>query len=347
MKRSFGLALAIVLVGCAVEPVVDYVAKFEPPDDGGECSSPNCPGNSGVLGPLGPYEVSMNATEISSRGWSLYPNSFERYGSLVNNLSIAGVRLEVPDAMGNPLPQAWFVNMTFRMRHHPSAKDYNFKITAYLPVFYYTDPPPLPLPKIYAYYVWYQPTPNPTQVEWRKLCPFTKSDDGLSGDWVVFWKGDRYNPDSGEFFAHGDDVGDWFNMSCSGSADIKMLRAGIGEPVNPASTPAKRQAVLNSLMAKYCRTEERYTTLGHSLYWDGTPSKLTGPLSTPEAIWNADGAVCLDTPRLNADTDPTNDLEDGTMDCAPPPCGIKMNNWQQHGLVRTKTPLVLVAEPFP
>jgi hypothetical protein len=116
---------------------------------------------------------------------------------------------------------------------------------------------------------------------------------------VVFWKGGRYDPDTGEIFASGADVEDWFNISCAGEASIDMLRTGTGGAVAPDTSRPLRQAVLNMVMAKYCPPPERYTVLGHPLYWDGTTARLTGTTASYEAIWNERGAVCVDTPRLD------------------------------------------------
>jgi hypothetical protein len=184
-------------------------------------------------------------------------------------------------------------------------------------------------------------------VEWKHLCPYTEhdpNDPDVEANWVVFWKGDRYHPDTGEIYASGDAVGDWFNISCAREAGVEMLRTGTGEAVAPYTSRAKRQAVLNMFMAKYCPTPERFTELGKWLYWDGTkakrlPSMLNniGTISSFEGIWNEDGVVCLDKHRDDSKV----------LTCRPPPCAGMVDDWQAHGILQSWIPKTLTAQLSP
>jgi hypothetical protein len=107
----------------------------------------------------------------------------------------------------------------------------------------------------------------------------------------------------------------WFNLACAGTAMAKMhLLRHTEASSNPGGMPpqlttrAQRTAMLKMLTADYCGTGRRFTQDGHPLLWKdvngwytsrGFPIGLsTVPASQIEAIWSADGATCMNTPRL-------------------------------------------------
>lgn len=314
---------------------------------------PNCTGNSPIFAALGPFEASLNGEREPIRGWKLDPKSFQKVDSrgLDRNRPISQLRVDGASLSGtlpgvSEMKPSDFVGVRFRMNSREQG-DYELDINGVQEVKYYPDleikssiggQPSPSLPKIWAYHIRSHPVVKRdvhvhSSVAWNDLCPYTERDPrdpAIEANWVVFWKGDRYHPDTGEIYASGRDVGDWFNMSCAGEAGIKMLRTGTGEAVAPSTSPSLRQAVLNMFTAKYCPTPERYTVLGMDLFWDGTTAKLHDWRVRPEAIWNERGAVCLDMPRLRT----------VNIGCENPPvpCTPEMiAHWHDYGLLRSWT----------
>jgi hypothetical protein len=289
----------------------------------------------------------------------------------VDGASLAGLTRTDPGPLGGPawrpMSQPDFVGMSFRMNGRTEG-DWDFEIDNVLEVTYYPNHPDIgstisngsTLPKIWAYHIHYwrteQRRPEPSDGTNHRirywgpeaprpatpggpdyLCPNTEKYDeydeheDVEANWVVFWKGDRYDPDTGEIYPPHTGDADWFNMSCAGEAGIKMLRTGLGEAVAPNSAPQarqKRQAVLNMFMAKYCPTKwDHFTTLGKPVYWVGTQKRVDPPPTGHEleAIWNDHGAVCLNAHRYK------------TPSCHIDECDETMAaEWGEYGLLRSR-----------
>jgi hypothetical protein len=131
----------------------------------------------------------------------------------------------------------------------------------------------------------------------------------------------------------------WFNLSCAATAPAKMhllrhTRAGAFNVYGATAFPttvSQRQAMLKMLTADYCGTGRSFTRDGQPLiYGDATgyyPFSLTDPaITTRESIWNAKGAICLDTPRLEQRYD-----IDAECGYALPACGPYLSSWQSYG----------------
>ncbi len=97
----------------------------------------------------------------------------------------------------------------------------------------------------------------------------------------------------------------WVTLACAGSAAAKLRLMNYGPQSdfdghgNPA-TVEQRQATLKMLTADYCGDGTSYTANGTPLAWenaDGTVHTST-KLGDLEAVWTADGALCLDSTRL-------------------------------------------------
>jgi hypothetical protein len=99
----------------------------------------------------------------------------------------------------------------------------------------------------------------------------------------------------------------WFNIACVGTALAKMhfLRhttAGSGSSSSPSHS--QRQAMLKLLSADYCGDGRAYARNGTPLFFrdqegrfDPTRWYDKDRVGEFEAIWTADGALCLDDPR--------------------------------------------------
>lgn len=125
----------------------------------------------------------------------------------------------------------------------------------------------------------------------------------------------------------------WITLACAGSAAAKMALLGYGPNARfVASTPPpsvdRRQATLKMLTADYCGDGHSYTVDGTPLDWEnsaGTVGRYDVP-SALEAIWTADGARCLDTPRL---------VDPGEVSCSLPSCdafGLADGEWASYAV---------------
>jgi hypothetical protein len=121
---------------------------------------------------------------------------------------------------------------------------------------------------------------------------------------AIIFAGDRYDRSRGTVDASGEPG--WFNIACVGTALAKMhlLRhtsAGSGSTSSP--NLEQRQAMLKLLSADYCGDGDAYARHGTPLFYQDQgglydPAPWLGDrVAEFEAIWTADGALCLDDPR--------------------------------------------------
>ncbi|MCY1059770.1 ADYC domain-containing protein [Nannocystis sp. SCPEA4] len=97
----------------------------------------------------------------------------------------------------------------------------------------------------------------------------------------------------------------WMTLACAGSAAAKLQLMNYGPQSNfdgaghPASL-AQRQATLRMITADYCGDGHSYTENGTALSWENAGGTVVSPgeLGALEAVWSANGALCLETPRL-------------------------------------------------
>ena len=92
-------------------------------------------------------------------------------------------------------------------------------------------------------------------------------------------------------------------LACPGTAISKMKLMGY-DPQEQAypTTPAQRQAVIKMLTGRYCGAFP-FTENGMPLYWENRGRWFSWrPAGTVEALWNEDGAICLNRPRYSIHT---------------------------------------------
>jgi hypothetical protein len=151
-----------------------------------------------------------------------------------------------------------------------------------------------------------------------------------SSRYAVLVKGETYAPSTATVTPHTRDGTRWFNIACVGTALAKMKLLGYDPETTGrhATTWKQRQATLKMLTARYCKEQEKlsFTQTGQPLVWQNmrqwfpSPSPAKNPLpvltvpapksslpaaTTPlgttddnvEAVWNQDGAICLNEPR--------------------------------------------------
>ena len=278
----------LLVAGCALD---EHVTSVEEPL---VCANPLiCPGNSDLLALLGVFELNTDLLTDNARGFHM--TSIEHDGVNVPTFQVPGAKIHEVDANGYVHDGAGAIGTVIRVHHTPSNQDFDLKIINYITVPFYD---PTVIPKIIGYDIIYRKVGDR---DWLPLCPFeeVKSDDGIAATWAVFWKGDRYDPDTGVITASGGVVGSWFNISCAGEAWVKVERAQRGGAVAPFSPVPSRQTTLWMFTATYCTPGIRHTHLGMPLDWkDPWEPRNYGGGATPEAVWDANGATCLGNPRF-------------------------------------------------
>jgi hypothetical protein len=322
--------VALVLGGCAVDKIERVSVSSGEVDD---CDPLVCSGNSDLLGLLKPYELDETGVQYSARGWRITDVKLGQpvtSGPLAVQVLGTSLRVTYP---GGSVTGAGLAGSQLTLEHTDGKSidlTVQFKITGGpTNVTYYVTDDGDGLPDSFeGFHVSYDTGIGP-----RELCPYAKYDDhGVTGDWAVFWKGDRYDPATGKIFASDGAVDSWFNISCAGEATIKMLRARTGGAVAPGSPVDQRQATLNMFTASYCGPNgQRYTKLGQALTWSDLsgPSQI-GPISSYEAVWTSKGARCLDTPRL---------VDLGEIKCEIESCPrVMIDDWQDHGWLLSGNP---------
>jgi len=339
MKFSSVVALvALGVSGCGVDEIDEpgglesRSAALVPQDP--DCDPLVCPGNSDLIGVLGPYELDEAGTNVSERGFRIV--DIKHQGEAVSLFQVLGASIHIQTPTGT-FTGPGVVGLQLTLEHQPTLQKYEVVIDQYYSghVPYYANA--APSSEIDGYYIHYSKAGAGDR---KPLCPYAEYvDEGVEGSWAVFWKGDRYNPETGRIFASGAAVGSWFNISCAGEATVKMLRARTGGAVAPASPPAQRQATLNMFTASYCGpTGDRYTMLGQKLAWSDLsgPSQM-GPVASHEAIWSETGAVCLDTPRM---------VKRSHVGCKIDYCTQPMiDNWPLHGWLSSGNRFVVLPPP--
>jgi ADYC domain len=305
------------------------------PDD---CDPLICPGNSDILAALGPFELAGDMVQVSSRGFRL--ESIKKGGVNLTTFNVAGATLSgsLPGPIALTMP-AQFIGTRFHIVHD-SGTEFDLVIEAYthVPFFDITEPT-----RIHGYKISYQVTSGGTDRHGlRDLCKHTEvkipGNAGPVQTWAIFWKGERYDPDTGEITASGlgtealDHVGSWFNISCDNEAWVKVLRNEATRAITPGFPTRRSQATLNMFTAKYCPGDPtRYTELGKPLSWDDAWTTHTlGSISSIEAIWTADGAACLTRPRMYKLSDIACELDE----CSP----LMVANWSNSGALISGNP---------
>jgi len=172
---------------------------------------------------------------------------------------------------------------------------------------------------------------------------------------ALVYRGDRYDRLQKRVIADNDPNNGWSFIACAGSAGAKMhvfrhTHAGgfdlAGDP-SFMRTPDERTILLKTITADYCGNGSTFTVNGEALAFTAstpftmpalpprTSTATPGALESYEAIWSADGAVCIDTPRLAGVT-----AASITATCGRtiPSCGFATAVWPWYGYAITGNP---------
>jgi len=181
---------------------------------------------------------------------------------------------------------------------------------------------------------------------------------------MMVYGDDKYDPDTLKVSLEG--LG-WINFACQGTVEAKTRltrRATASSDFWHSSTVADdRQAVVLAYGASYCGLGPSFTHTGHRIRiidkkgWLPTaapfgfvPDDIKSGDVSIEALWDANGAICLETPRMRyddpsvpPDTNIEKDIESGcaaVMRSRPPKCSELLwykspenflDTWKDHG----------------
>jgi hypothetical protein len=129
---------------------------------------------------------------------------------------------------------------------------------------------------------------------------------GIEHDAIVF-QGDRYDPEH-KLVWETPSTDPWFNVACAATTPAKLhlmrhTRAGSyrdDHTIGWNTAVKERQAMLKMFAADFCGTGETFTHDGVPLVYDDSNFwyREYGPYTSQEALWSAEGPLCLDNPRL-------------------------------------------------
>jgi RNA polymerase sigma-70 factor (ECF subfamily) len=143
----------------------------------------------------------------------------------------------------------------------------------------------------------------------------------------ILFEGDRFELDTMTTKPGAD--ADWFNIGCAGHTLAKLFLTRNTLASNPVATHDERQATLKMLVGDYCNIGKPFTVAGQALAWQGGLVNFYATPVSLEARWNANGAMCIDTPRMANPTtqagaaefpDIWQAIKDHCGTLTPPPC---------------------------
>jgi hypothetical protein len=167
---------------------------------------------------------------------------------------------------------------------------------------------------------------------------------------TIVFTGDDYDPVTGHVHI-GDPAAGWMNFACLHSAPYKMHMLGHTSAASIRlgiqTTIAKRQALWNALTGNVCDLALTWSSPSQPITMDESQSLLpvTSPYQAPsasnESIWTANGAACLDMPRMATSEAARQDILDSIAAyCGRrlPSCSAMLAQWTLWGTVLTGNP---------
>jgi hypothetical protein len=117
---------------------------------------------------------------------------------------------------------------------------------------------------------------------------------------AIVFTGDRYDAGSKTVIATGAATRGWINIACASTALAKLFLVRHTEASQEVpTTRAERQAMLKMFTADVCGDGTSFTVHGQPLFWSDVKGITRFPDApmTLEAVWNEQGAVCMEQPR--------------------------------------------------
>lgn len=343
------LAAAAAVGACAFDPEVEvsnsFLAGNPCPPNG--CGDPNSPVIDGVyfwrlhrLGLPNPEHVRIIAVQHQGAPMTLEVVGGDR----LRGWKTSPVPVEHADLIGT--------RIVVTVPIEGQIKTYEITITAVAPTgpgglaapkewFWVDTGPEYPTP-IEAYDFRYRRIAPDLEREPRPLCAEGDNDPNKLS--ALVFSGDIYDPVTKEIYV-GLETANWFNIACVDSAIYKMHKIGYtaaagAKPKIPTTKVKQRRAMLNAWTSNVCGTGEAYTVPGEMITLQESLDLLhptSGYLDEPatyEAIWDENGAVCLDVHRLEGGPDEV------AIPCraALQRCTDLVGDWTSHGHVLTGNP---------
>lgn len=322
------LSLTSLLLSCAVDdpvddPVDDLVEQpaGEPTEavhaaavggGGDKCAPDLCGMNSPELGDGYFHELNLDGA-VSPDGWSLL--GYGAKGSALYAPSVSGGRMTATLIYGAPgtpetLRGGGLVGLRFRIRKTfaTGAVTITFVIEATGRAGYWAKLPGGGTPPVIETYKFRLDYDNGTSTYMcRNGGEFLDPSSPVRGmleHHAVLFEGDRINVEHLSVASISDPR--WINIGCAETALAKMhltghTRAALADGFS--TTSAERQTMLKMLTADYCGTGTSFTVAGQRLRWSDDHGTMRLPADEPralEAAWGPSGAVCLNTPRVQA-----------------------------------------------
>jgi hypothetical protein len=293
-RRVWGSLALVLLSACIEEPPPETTAS---PALG--CLSLVC-GNETALGAYPFFELDEKRLDYSPVG-SLKITDFRAADDSKLSLIIDGYALKGKKANGTILQKDQLAGATIKIEHKDGFHSFELLIEDADSVPYF-EGGAVGQPKIPTYrmsYVEYQGTRARPRVD---LCGSDLETDPILPKQLLFHQGDRYDPETGVVYATGAAAGSWFNVTCIDDALWKMAifhYTETGSYGDFTTDQTRRTAMLQGIRADYCGTGFSMTESGTPLDWENEEGWLTiQPDPLFEAVWDGDGAICLNEPRL-------------------------------------------------
>ncbi len=198
---------------------------------------------------------------------------------------------------------------------------------------------------VVAYNLAYSSFEDPDHKEPQPLCSDAVNDPDPNKIHALVFGGESYDRVTKKIAVGAFDDG-WINIACAGGAPYKMHHVGhtlaAGNRLDIETTPSQRQAMLNAWTSNVCGNGEAFTIQGEPITLRDSLgvvdiSPYNEDPESIEAIWDEDGAVCLNVPRRYAEDDePLCTAIEQSCRRLPPPCTAEqIENWMQYGHVLT------------
>ena len=341
------LIASVSLLGACVESELDYAAVEQ---EAGKCPSWMCgPGdNSPEIDHMGLHELNVDGA-ANAEGFSItsVTKAGTQYKLLVEK---AEVKLAHP-VTGVVLLSGNAVIGTEIIVKHVGGTTYKIRIDDKGSAAYWAKPSGAVKTTATYFVNWIQTAGGAGggTYEWKNICSNPPSDTSGAGAMnsfhVVLFESDRIDARRKTVYAQGSR---WFNIGCATHALAKLHLVGHtqgaqNQTANDANrfvtTLGERQTFLKMITADYCGVGDAFTVAGQPLEYADAKGwlKLPNPGIALEARWNENGAVCLNTPRIDKNPTPAGIAEFGgkveqeiAATCKrPPPCTGNATEFQK------------------
>jgi hypothetical protein len=209
-----------------------------------------------------------------------------RKGTIPYDLRVSGSTVTAhPRAGGARLAGAALVGLVIDLRDNAGGR-YALRFAAAGTTAYWAGSPDIIATYSLTYTSAAQPVPKP-------LCTAAVNE-------AILFAGDRYDAALKTVTATGAETRGWVNVACAETALAKLFLVRHTEASQEVRTKrAERQAMLKMFTADVCGDGTSFTVHGQPLFWADAKGITRFP-DTPrslEAVWNENGAVCMEQPR--------------------------------------------------